>query len=143
MGFTSPAARAVNVAATTAARSLMNQSRSAATWRAYDSDWRQFCQWCNSAEVSPLPSTSDTVVLFLSAESNRGLSPSTLNRRLAAIRLMHLAADLPSPHNSLAVQEIMRGARNAWAAPPAKKAAAVDAVIRKMVVLFVALNWWL
>lgn len=130
---TPDSANSIMASAASEARSLKNQSRSKATWRAYESDWRQFCDWCSSASVTSLPSTTETVVLFLSSESARGLAPSTLNRRLAAIRLMHIAEDLPSPHNSLEVQEVMRGARNAWGAPAAKKAPAVDGIIKQMV----------
>ncbi len=70
--------------------------------------------------------------MFIASQASDGLNPSTLNRRLAAIRLVHLGAGHPSPHNALKVVEVMRGIRRDWAQPPAKKAAAIDEDIRIM-----------
>jgi hypothetical protein len=56
-----------------------------------------------------------------------------LLNRLAAIRLMHVGAQHPSPHDALAVAEVMRGIRRAWKKPPAQKAPAVDVEIQHLV----------
>jgi hypothetical protein len=40
-----------------------------------------------------------------------------LNRRLAAIRLIHVGAKVASPHDALEVAEVMRGVRRAWKRP--------------------------
>lgn len=71
--------------------------------------------------------------MFVASQADDGLNPSTLNRRLAAIRLVHLGAGHASPHNALKVVEVMRGIRRDWAQPPAKKAAAIDEDVKKMV----------
>jgi hypothetical protein len=52
-----------------------------------------------------------TVALFVAAQAKLGIAPSTLGRRLAAIRLMHVGARLASPHDALQVDEVMRGIR--------------------------------
>jgi site-specific recombinase XerD len=120
-------------AAQAAAETYARASRSAATWRAYESDWRVFSEWCRAVDRPALPATSSTIALFLAAEAQRGLAPSTLGRRLAAIRLMHVGARLPSPHDALEVHEVLRGIRRTWKRPPAQKAPAVDEEIKRLV----------
>ena len=84
-------------------------------------------------KLNPLPATSHTVALFLAAEAKLRRAPATLGRRLSAIRLMHLGAKLPSPHDALEVAEVLRGFLRRWKRPPAQKAPAVDANIKRMV----------
>jgi site-specific recombinase XerD len=116
-----------------AAATYAKGSRSAATWRAYEADWRSFQAWCRHVRLDPLPATPHTVALFLSAQAKRGRAPATLGRRLAAIRLMHVGARHPSPHDAIEVAEVMRGIRRAWKKPAAQKAPAVDEEVKRMV----------
>lgn len=120
-------------AALDAAAGYAKASRSAATWRAYEADWKAFHVWCQAVELAAMPATPHTVALFLAAEAQRGRSPSTLGRRLSAIRLMHLGARHPSPHDAIEVDEVLRGIRRTWKRPKAQKAPAVDAEIQRMV----------
>lgn len=115
-----------------AAKRYSRKSRADSTWRAYQSDWRQFEAWCQTVALPVLPAEPDTVAMFVAAQAANGLNPSTLNRRLAAIRLVHLGAGHPSPHNALKVVEVMRGIRRDWGRPPAKKAAAIDEDVKRM-----------
>jgi site-specific recombinase XerD len=108
-------------------------SRAASTWRAYESDWRIFNRWCQTMDLAVLPAAPATVAMFLAAEAKTGTAPSTLNRRLSAIRLMHLGARVVSPHNAVEVQEVMRGIRRLSTRGVVKKEAAVDEQIKKMV----------
>jgi site-specific recombinase XerD len=129
-----PQAPAVALAeAQDAASAYARGSRSAATWRAYESDWKRFITWCRSVDRPALPATATTVALFLAAEARTGLAPATLDRRLAAIRLMHVGAKHPSPHDALEVAEVLRGIRRAWKKPPVQKAPAVDQEIQRLV----------
>ena len=108
-------------------------SRAASTWRAYESDWRIFNRWCQAMNLAALPAAPATVAMFLAAEAKNGTAPSTLNRRLAAIRLMHLGARVVSPHNAVEIQEVMRGIRRLSTRGVVKKEAAVDEQIKRMV----------
>jgi site-specific recombinase XerD len=119
--------------AAAAADTFATASRAASTWRAYESDWRIFSFWCQTLGLDSLPATPATVAMFLAAESLKGTAPSTLNRRLAAIRLMHLGARLPSPHDTVEVHEVMRGIRRLSTRGVVKKEAAVDEHIKRMV----------
>jgi Phage integrase, N-terminal SAM-like domain len=79
------------------AETFATASRAASTWRAYESDWRIFIAWRQAMDLAALPAAPATVAMFLASEAKRGTTPSTLNRRLSAIRLMHLGARLVSP----------------------------------------------
>jgi integrase len=46
---------------------------------------------------------------------------------------MHVGARLPSPHDALEVDEVLRGIRRTWKRPPAQKAPAVDDEIKRLV----------
>jgi site-specific recombinase XerD len=116
-----------------AASSYAKNSRAASTWRAYESDWRIFTMWCQKVDRPALPAEPSTVALFAAAQAKIGVAPSTLGRRLAAIRLMHVGAKVASPHDSIEVDEVMRGVRRAWKRPAAQKAPAVDEEIKRMV----------
>lgn len=116
-----------------AAQAYVGKSRADATWRAYQNDWRQFEAWCLAVAQPSLPATADVITMFVAAQAAEGRSPATLNRRLAAIRLVHLGAGHASPHNALAVAEVMRGIRRDWGKPPARKTAAIDEDLKRMV----------
>ena len=114
-------------AALTAARRYADERYSDATRRAYDHDWRAFEAWCADADVRALPADPDTVAAFLAAGADRGLAASTLTRRLAALRLVHLGLGHPSPHDSIAVRQVLGGIRASQRErPSAAKAALVD-----------------
>ena len=116
----------------TEARRYAKKSRSDRTRRAYRSDWAAFEAWCQTVALAPLPAEPETVAMFVASQAADGLSPSTLTRRLAAIRLVHLGAGHASPHNTIQVTEVMRGIRRDWGKPPAKKQPAIDEDIKKM-----------
>ena len=116
-----------------AARQYARMSRAKSTWRAYRCDWLQFEAWCKTLGLQPLPALPETIAMFVASQATGGLNPSTLTRRLAAIRLIHLGAGHPSPHNTIQVTEVMRGIRRNWAKPPNRKAPALVEEIKKMV----------
>lgn len=120
-------------AAEAAAADYARGSRAPATWDAYESDWTIFRAWCASVELPALPAAPRTVALFLAAQAALGHAPSTLDRRRAAIRLMHRGAKVPSPHDALEVDEVLRGIRNAWKQPPHQKAPAIDTEVQRLV----------
>src|SRR5215469_11298370 len=75
------------------AAEFARSSRSAATERAYRSDWADFWNWCGRAGLSPLPASPATVGAYLSARATE-LKVATLNRRIAAITVAHRTAGL-------------------------------------------------
>lgn len=128
-----PALAAVALeAAEDAAAQYARGSRAASTWRAYESDWRIFAAWCHAVGEMSLPATPHTVALFLAAQARLGHAPSTLDRRRAAIRLMHVGAKVASPHDALEVDEVLRGIRRGWKRPPRQKAPAIDSEVQRL-----------
>lgn len=116
-----------------AANGFLAASKSAATRRAYVSDFRIFVAYCDSRGVSPMPATPDTVALFLAAEATNGTKASTLGRRVAAIRYAHKAAGVdPSPTNSETVKAVMQGIRRTIGSAKVQKTAATAGVVRAM-----------
>jgi site-specific recombinase XerD len=105
-------------------------SKSAATQRAYRSDAAIFAAWCLARGLAPLPAAADTVAAFLADQAATGARPSTLGRRLAAIRYLHRAAGHESPTGDERVRAVLVGIRRTvGAAPVRKKAATSDLVI--------------
>ena len=107
--------------------------KSEATRRAYRSDFDLFRSWCETKRVPALPATAQSVAAFLAAEANRGVKPSTIGRRLAAICYAHKLAGHEPPTNSEAVKATLRGIRRTAGTAPARKAPATADRIVAMV----------
>ncbi|WP_334062892.1 tyrosine-type recombinase/integrase [Limimaricola cinnabarinus] len=67
-----------------------------ATMRSYYSDVEIFVQWCKEEGVTAFPADVATVCAFLEAQSP-GFAPSTVRRRVYAIRKAHRLLRLPDP----------------------------------------------
>src|SRR3979409_985250 len=80
-----------------AAVDLAKAEKAPSTRRAYGTDFRLFTAYCEAKGVSPLPASPATVAAYLGAEAKIP-SPSTIGRRVAAIRYAHkLAGFEPLP----------------------------------------------
>lgn len=66
------------------------------TIKSYLTDVRLFVEWCEERELLALPAEVDTVCAFLEDQS-RFLCPSSVRRRLYAIRKVHRLLRLPDP----------------------------------------------
>ena len=78
----------------TAAVDLAKAEKALSTRKAYGTDFRLFKAWCEAKGISSLPASPETVAAFLAAETGNGTKPSTLGRRVAAIRFAHKLAHL-------------------------------------------------
>lgn len=67
-------------------RDLTVRGSSAATVEAYRSDLARFADWCDSRGIGPLEVTHKDVRRFASARASSGEEPTTVARRLSAIR---------------------------------------------------------
>ena len=88
----------------TAAVDLAKAEKAVSTRKAYGTDFRLFKAWCEAKGVSSLPASAETVAAFLAAETGNGTKPSTLARRVAAIRYAHKLAQLDTPTDPEAVK---------------------------------------
>ena len=71
----------------------------------------------------------------MAAETGNGTKPSTLGRRVAAIRYAHKLEHLDTPTDSEAVKATLRGIRRTVGTAKARKAPAVADKVRAMVAL--------
>ena len=112
------------------AADLARQEKAKATRRAYRSDFEIFQAWCAGRGVSALPATPETVAAFLACEVERGIRPSTMGRRVAAVRYAHKLAGHRVPTDDERVKATVRGIRRTLGTAPRKKApATVERVI--------------
>jgi integrase len=107
-------------------------SRSAATERAYGSDWVDFVAWCKSAERPSLPADPITVGAYLSDRSGI-LKPSTLARRIAAITAAHRLGGHGFDSSHPAVANVMAGIRRTYGTRQDAKTALLTEDLRRVV----------
>jgi len=109
-----------------AAISYAKAEKAPGTRKAYETDHRLFTAWCEARGVSAaLPACAETVAAFLAAEAGSGKRPSTLGRRLAAIRYFHKLAGHPTPTDAEAVKATLRGIRRTVGSDRVRKAPAL------------------
>ena len=110
---------------TAAAADYARAEKAVATRRAYRSDFEIFRAWCDERGAIALPAAPETVAAFLAHEAKRRVRPSTISRRLAAIRYAHKLAGLPAPTDDERVRATTRGIRRSLGVAPVRKAAIV------------------
>jgi len=129
-----------------------------ATLRAYKSDWRLFCAWCQENGYAPLPAAPAVVAAFVTLLAETGFVPAqprrskrgavlamkaaaplgraTIGRRLAAIVFAHRAAGLDPPTarpDAARLERAMRAIRkDKRDDPSARKRAADGDILRDM-----------
>jgi site-specific recombinase XerD len=83
-----------------------------ATIKSYLTDVRLFVEWCQERGLSALPAEIDTVCAFLEEEA-KALCPSSVRRRLYAIRKIHRLLRLADPTWDEAISITLRRIRRA------------------------------
>jgi site-specific recombinase XerD len=103
---------------------LARHEKAKATRRAYKSDLTIFEAWCATRGVSTLAAAPEAVTAFLACEVERGIRPSTIGRRVAAIRYAHKLAGHAVPTDDERVKATVRGIRRTLGTAARKKAPA-------------------
>lgn len=83
-----------------------------ATMRSYYADVEIFVGWCGEHGALPFPATTETVCAFLDSQAP-GKAPSTVRRRLYAIRKAHRLLKLPDPTRDEEINLTFRRIRRA------------------------------
>ena len=52
-------------------REFIRASKAENTLRGYQSDWREFCAWCDGRGLTPLPASSDAVAAYIAECAER------------------------------------------------------------------------
>jgi site-specific recombinase XerD len=115
-----------------AAVTFARAEKADATRRAYQTDFAIFGTWCSKRKVADLPATAETVAAFLAFEASRSIRPSTIGRRLAAVRYAHRLAGHESPTNAETVRATLRGIRRTMGTAPIRKAPITAEQVRAM-----------
>jgi site-specific recombinase XerD len=113
-------------------------SRAKATLEAYRSDVKIFTDWCLKRGLVPIPPTPEGLCAFIADEAARGRRPSTIARRLAAIKWATEAAGVlrdteKCPTDDKAVSAVLSGIRRTLGAAPRQKKAVTSDVVLAMV----------
>lgn len=109
---------ATRLAITTAAA----ESLASSTRRSYSSAWRSWLAWCAESGHISLPAEPATIAAYLVHLADRGLTPSSLDRALAAIRNAHLDAHLEDPTANRGLAKVRSGLRRRLGTAPRKQA---------------------
>jgi site-specific recombinase XerD len=102
------------------AREFARQSKAENTLRGYRADWRDFCGWCESHGVRPLPAAPETVAAYI-AECAGRLKVGSIQRRLNAVAEAHKAMRLESPTSAGMVRNTLKGIRRTLGTAAAQK----------------------
>ena len=80
-----------------------------------------------------MPAAPETVADFIADSAEQGLRPSTIGRRVAAIRYLHRQADEETPTRSELVSKTLKGIRWEMGGAPGRKAAATADIVERMI----------
>src|SRR5215831_3525317 len=111
---------------------FVRASKAENTIRGYQSDWRNFCGWCEAKGLCVPPALPETVASYL-AECAASLKVGSIQRRLNAIAEAHKAVGLESPTHSPIVRNTMKGIRRLIGTAPTQKTPTLTDDIRAMV----------
>jgi site-specific recombinase XerD len=111
---------------------LAKAEKAVSTRKAYGTDFRIFREYCDGKGASSLPATAETVAASLAAQSGSGTKPSTISRRVAAIRYAHKLAGVPTPTDAEAVKATVRGIPRTHTVAKVKKSPAVCSKVLAM-----------
>lgn len=114
------------------AREFARHSKAENTLRGYRADWRDFCAWCESHALAPLPASPETVAAYI-AECAGRLKVGSIQRRLNAIAEAHKATGLESPTTAGMVRNTLKGIRRTLGTASAPKTPTLTDDIRAMV----------
>jgi len=95
------------------AKSFVASAKSPATLKAYRNDWRDFESWCRVQNLPSLPSTPETVSLYISDQASTR-AVATITRRLTSITKAHRAAgykESPASTRHFIVGETLKSIR--------------------------------
>src|SRR5262249_41939094 len=100
--------------------------------RAYQSDYHLFRRWCEVRNLNPLPATPATLAAFLACEAQRGSKPSSISRRLAGFRSVHLRPGHDPPTRGEMVRAPLRGIRRTIGPAPKRTTPPTADLVRLM-----------
>ena len=114
------------------AQKFIKSRHSLSTRIAYESDIKEFNLWCKNHKLQSFPASVESVVLFLSWLAEKGLKPSSISRRVSALKYSHSEAGLPSPTDMEPVKATMAGIKRTKGSAPKQVAPATIEVVEQL-----------
>ena len=117
-------------------KDFIRNSKAPNTTKAYNTDIRHFVTWCEANNLLALPAEPSTLALYVSDMAEGVSKPSTIRRRLSAIKMFSEAKGLQNPAANELVKTTMQGIqRQKGVAPVQKKPALIDDIQKMLKVL--------
>jgi integrase len=117
-----------------AAADLASSSVSPNTRRAYRSDIADWLEYARAAGASALPAEPAAIAAYVAnMDRKRGLKPSTIRRRCAAIAKLHKDKGHPSPIGNDMVRKVLQGLARTNRTPQTKKMPLSADLVREIV----------
>lgn len=113
-------------------KDYMSKAKSKSTRKAYQSDWKDFDQWCASKRLISLPAMPATVAAYL-IDRAKSLKIASLERRLVSIRQAHAILGYPFDKNDLCISDTFKGIRKTHGMAQTRKTPIVIEDLRAMV----------
>ena len=114
-------------------KDYMAMALSPSTIKFYKIDLRIFAEFCTSMGAQAFPATPETVARFLAQQTDMGIKPATLTRRLAAIRMAHESKGYNNPTQHKGIKTVFKGIKREQGASQNKKAPATAERITAMI----------
>jgi len=111
---------------------LCSQSISEATKKAYKTDWKLFMQFCDTVNMPALPSTTDTICLYLAVLSEKS-AVATITRKITAISMLHKFHGYQSPTKDQKIVTLLSGIKRSKKTAPKKASSINFTIIKKMI----------
>ena len=87
-------------------------AKSPNTQMAYASDWKNFLNFCNKKNLSPLPASAYTIIKFIDyLLQEKKMKGSTISRKISGLSWVHRILELKDPCSHQLVRESLKGAR--------------------------------
>lgn len=96
----------------------------------YNCGWKRFKEFCKRNDLTYLPASESTLVLFVSQLYNDGLKASSVKVYLAGVRHFHILKRYPSPLNGDQLSLALKGSSSLSGAPIRKKPIKYDMLVQ-------------
>jgi site-specific recombinase XerD len=97
----------------------------------YGYDLRMYCSWCERFQRAALPTSTETLCLYLTSLLSEGKKITTARRRKCAVLYEHRARGLPCP-DANEIRELLRGAQRLRGEKPRQMRPITVQELRKM-----------
>ena len=114
------------------ASEFVHHAKAENTIRAYQSDWSHFEGWCEAHGQSSLPTTPETVALYVT-DLSATHKTATITRHISAISQAHQIAGFETPTKSSQVRLVMAGIRRTKGTAQAAKTPVLVEDLRRMI----------